>query len=227
MLARFWSMIAIAVLVSLLGACKSTRSRVPNEELVLQAEEGDPVAQCAYGLYLLYDAGPQAQASAIPWLKASANKGQPEAMCLLGLAYMNSRGVEKDAREARRYFMRSATAGFLPAHAVMARLELHAGDTEAGLPYMRVAAAAGDKDSQKMLAKVTAAQNRVPSDPAAAVDYWRSEASDGNPMAAYKLGECYEQGKGIAPNPVMARAWYRTALESGYTPARQRLKNLM
>lgn len=48
-----------------------------------------------------------------------------------------------------------------------------------------------------------------------AIHYFRLAAEKGNPVAAYKLGEIYEGGKGLAPNPMQAFYWYMRAAAKG------------
>ncbi len=48
-------------------------------------------------------------------------------------------------------------------------------------------------------------------DAALAAHYFRLAADKGNAAAAYKLGEIYENGQGIAKDPVQAFSWYMKA----------------
>ncbi len=48
-------------------------------------------------------------------------------------------------------------------------------------------------------------------DPRLATHYFRLAAEKGNAAAAYKLGEIYENGQGIAKDPVQAFSWYMKA----------------
>jgi TPR repeat protein len=48
-----------------------------------------------------------------------------------------------------------------------------------------------------------------------AVKYFRLAAEAGNAAAAYKVGEAYENGKGVALDPAQAWQWYRKASAAG------------
>ncbi|GGF92133.1 hypothetical protein GCM10010924_20100 [Rhizobium wenxiniae] len=50
-----------------------------------------------------------------------------------------------------------------------------------------------------------------PTDQKLAAHYFRLAADKGNIAAAYKLGEIYENGQGLAPDPVQAFSWYMKA----------------
>jgi uncharacterized protein len=50
-----------------------------------------------------------------------------------------------------------------------------------------------------------------PADQKLAAHYFRLAADKGNVAAAYKLGEIYENGEGLAPDPVQAFSWYMKA----------------
>lgn len=54
----------------------------------------------------------------------------------------------------------------------------------------------------------------------------RNLALKGNKLAQYKLGTFYEFGVSIKPNIRQARAWYKKAAQSDYTPANHRLTYL-
>lgn len=54
-----------------------------------------------------------------------------------------------------------------------------------------------------------------PNDLAIAAHYFRLAASHGNAAAAYKLGEAYENGSGVAQDAGKALAWYREAASRG------------
>ncbi|AYD03218.1 tetratricopeptide repeat protein [Neorhizobium sp. NCHU2750] len=48
-----------------------------------------------------------------------------------------------------------------------------------------------------------------------AAHYFRLAAEKGNATAAYKLGEIYENGWGVSPDPIQAFAWYMQAAARG------------
>lgn len=56
---------------------------------------------------------------------------------------------------------------------------------------------------------------KSPDDLRIAAHYYRLAAERGNAPAAYKLGEMYENGEGVAKSDVEALAWYRRAADAG------------
>lgn len=56
---------------------------------------------------------------------------------------------------------------------------------------------------------------KSPDDLTIAAHYYRLAADKGNAPAAYKLGEMYEKGEGVAKSDVDAFAWYRKAADAG------------
>jgi uncharacterized protein len=51
----------------------------------------------------------------------------------------------------------------------------------------------------------------VPRDFAEAAKWYRNAADAGDPAAQYNLGVMYDAGQGMAPDPVLAHAWYSIA----------------
>jgi uncharacterized protein len=58
---------------------------------IVDADRGDPVAQCDLGILLLMNQRPT---NAIPWFQRSANAFYPDAMCWLARAYLSGEGIE-------------------------------------------------------------------------------------------------------------------------------------
>lgn len=54
-----------------------------------------------------------------------------------------------------------------------------------------------------------------PDDLRIAAHYFHLAAKNGNASAAYKLGEAYESGSGVAKDPAAALRWYRQAADKG------------
>ena len=63
--------------------------------------------------------------------------------------------------------------------------------------------------------------SRLPRDPARALALLEASAADGEgkPEAAYRLGQCYEQGEGAPKDPVRALRWFGVAASMDYPPA--------
>lgn len=59
----------------------------------------------------------------------------------------------------------------------------------------------------------------VPKDPAAAFEWYRQAAAQGDAAAQFNLGLCYEHGQGVAKDEAAAAGWYRKAAEQGHAGA--------
>ncbi len=62
--------------------------------------------------------------------------------------------------------------------------------------------------------------------PAAAVARYRQAAREGDGLAAFKLAQAFEQGKGVPPDLVEALTWYGIAQRQGYAAARAHVEAL-
>lgn len=60
-------------------------------------------------------------------------------------------------------------------------------------------------------------------DLATALAEWKPLANNGHPEAQYSLGIMYENGEGVAKDPVEAAKWYRKAAEQGHASAQFKL----
>ena len=60
----------------------------------------------------------------------------------------------------------------------------------------------------------------------AAADTLRNTAEQGDAMAQFSLGVCYQNGWGVGRDEAEAMHWYRKAAEQGYVLAREALKEL-
>jgi len=75
---------------------------------LVDADRGDPIAQCDLGILLL---SAQRPTDAIPWFQRSANAFYPDAMCRLGRAYLAGEGVEYNPELGLRWIKGAARKG--------------------------------------------------------------------------------------------------------------------
>ncbi|MEI3479588.1 MAG: hypothetical protein V8Q84_11450 [Bilophila sp.] len=59
-----------------------------------------------------------------------------------------------------------------------------------------------------------------------AIDYYKKAAEAGDAAACLRLGQMYEQGKGVKADHEEAATWYKKGADSGCTECAAALKNL-
>jgi TPR repeat protein len=84
------------------------------------ARKGHVDAQSTLGLLLFQNGN---RVSAMRWLKAAAEAGEPRAMLMVGTALYNGDGVPPDPIAAYAYVSRAAAQGLAPAQATLADLD--------------------------------------------------------------------------------------------------------
>ena len=97
-----------------------------HDTLILDADQGDPAAQCDLALLLL-DADRPTQATA--WLTCAAKQYYPDAMCLLGRAYLTGTGLEPNLETGLAWLHRAAAKGSPIAQALSDWLQSQPGQT--------------------------------------------------------------------------------------------------
>ena len=157
--------------------------------LLKRAEAGD--AKAEYELYY-YDEFNIDHAE--DWLQKSADQGYPDAERALGTIY----DTNNNFQEAEKWLLKAAQQGD-------GRSQYYLGD----LFYGRGRNVLGDgyDKSGKPLP-------RIAIDNAKAIKWLLKSADSGFALAWGKLGEYYEQGKGVKQNYVEAYKWYSLALGS-------------
>ena len=149
-------------------------------------------------------------------LKDLANSGNAEAQCQLAEAYLlGELGLKQDDAEAARWAQKAADQGNSDAEALLAGLYLDG----VGVPQdeTRAAALIDSAMAQKnaMAFYVGAHMARLHTEIAdhdtRANNLLRIGAYLGNIRAMAALGEVFDQGTGVKPDPVQAYVWYGVA----------------
>ncbi|MBQ1845820.1 MAG: sel1 repeat family protein [Desulfovibrio sp.] len=145
---------------------------------------------------------------------------------LLGIFYHDGRLGRQDFAKARAWFEKAAALGSGQAmnnlgfyfQEGLGGLER---DEAKALELYRKAADAGDREAQYFVALQLLEGTRLPRDATRALALLEASAADGEgkPEAAYRLGQCYEQGEGAPKDPVRALRWFGVAASMDYPPA--------
>ena len=141
-----------------------------------------------------------------------------QAMYLMGSAYANGIGVEKDDVQALEWFRRSAEHGNVNGEYWLANMIAtgRAGgpaDPKAAKPWLEKAARQGDAGSQYALAILIGnGQAGEPPDWGKAVPLLKKAADQRESAAAMVLGILYASGQGVKKDTEQAAKWYRRSI---------------
>lgn len=160
------------------------------------------------------------------WLQASKHN-HPGACYEAGRCYELGLGTKKDARRAQQFYVKSASAGYVPA---MYRLGVAAlngecafkKDAKEAVKWLKRGSSAGDAQSSFTLSGVyeVGAPPAIFADEAYAKSLLEEAAEKGWAPAQAKLSVCFEYGKlHCEVSPVNAIRWARLAAEQGHPEA--------
>ncbi len=200
---------------------------------------GDGDARAALLVGVMYDTGQgvaQNYAEALSWYRRAAEAGSPSGMFNVGVMFDAGRGTARDPQEAARWYDRAAAAGFGRAeynlglmyqdgsgvrrdraHAVrlfqaaarhgIAAARLHL--AELGVASGGAVQDGGDPSMQDFRHAQSRLLLRGSAEMARAAELFRHAAEQGDALAQYDLGYCYENGLGTPVDPLQAFRWYR------------------
>ena len=214
------------------------------------AQGSDPILPCedAESLYehgmRYYDSdkdGVRDYIKAVQYFRLAAERGDRDAMFMLGQCYEYGLGVEKNEEKAEqwyakgaenakgwsedrldRYYINDSGRGIDPDDSVDAvtryRCDAERGDAWAQYKLGRCyhygygEVGVNDTEGEKWY--------RV------AADSWRRRAEQGDAKAQYMLGWCHSHGFGVAQDDVECVKWYRLAAEHGHLDAQLELAKI-
>lgn len=148
-----------------------------------------------------------------------AGSGDPEAEYLLAIVYQEGRLVPRDLAAARKWMLKSAEQGYVPAQEGMGEILMNFGHDGAMPDYadaerwLRLAAMQGDADAQLWLGIGYERASFGVTDYREALRWLRKAAEQGHPNAQFCLGQMYEYGEGVPENDSVAASWYRKAAD--------------
>jgi TPR repeat protein len=150
-------------------------------------------------------------AAALRLLRPLAEQGDAKAQTDLGFMYHNGWGVQKDSREAAKWFRKAAERGDREAQGQLGTMYLSGDavpqDTGEALNWYRKAATQGDASMQDELALMYLNGDGVPQDYEEASKWYRMAADQGDAVAQFGLGVMYREGQGVPQDSVRAHMW--------------------
>ncbi len=186
-----------------------------------RADAGDADAQVWLARSLIQAGDPQ---KAIEWLKRAAEKYQPEAQALLGIAYLGGQGVTKSTEEALRYLHQAAARNYPRAEGLLAWTLISASEVRnesEGLRWARKAAQSGDPLGQALYGEILlfgrAGQAK---DVAQGAQWIRKAAEQGEAKAQFVLARLLFNGNGLPKDKKQGGFWLELAAAQGHQEAR-------
>lgn len=156
-----------------------------------------------------------------------AERGDPQAQCLLGAMYELARGLPQNHVEARRWYGLAAGQGDAEA-AFKLGLMHHNGrggpkDYAEALRLYTLAAGQGHAPAHHTIGLMYYKGHGVAQDQAEALRRFRLAADGGDSGAQYILGALYANGQGVEQSIAEALRWFRLAAEQGDAEAQYAL----
>lgn len=190
---------------------------------------GVPQANQVLGaiLYLGIGEAPD-PARAIPYLRLAAEADVPAAFSLLGFAYRDGQGVEKDAAASRRWFERAVDAGRPEAWLPLAWYLVRDNKPES-TERARALIDQGMKKRQAeafFLRGVIASQGGGGADLRDTFGFWMTAAELGHEESQYRVGVMLLDGLGTPKHPAHGEYWLRRAAQAGHDNAGETVQRL-
>jgi len=174
---------------------------------------GDPVGLRFMGaLYQNGFAVPQNYGKASEYYEKAISAGDVNSYGRLGLMYLRGLGMPPDRTKAVAYLTQAASKGDVWAECAL------------GQVYEGVVSGSGQG---KRLEGVVAGSHQNPSpDYSLALRYYREADAGGSELAAFRLGQKYEAGRGAKQDYPQALTFYTKAAIRGFAPAQFSLAKL-
>jgi TPR repeat protein len=202
------------------------------------AEKGHPLALATVSLFQAFGVGMKSDVSAAvalarraaPAVREAALKGDAVAGFLLGSLLFEGLGVERDYKEAMRWYLQAAEKGNVAAQTNLGDGYFYATgvekDHKEAARWYRKAAEQGDPLGQYSLAWMHRTGAGVEKDLATAIGLFRKSAEQGCTASQNELGNAYRYGEGAEKSAREALKWYRRAAEGGNGLAQRWLGDL-
>lgn len=147
-----------------------------------------------------------------------------DAAMLLGRIYLTGWGIDKDAKAARKWYIKADTFGFVPAAHIAGRMfESGMGgevDMKGAVKYYTRAGTAGYAPSQYAMGVILYdGADGVLADRKLAAEWWSHAAKRGHPDALYEMGRLYDLGEVVAADQQKALVYYKEAALAGQADA--------
>ena len=186
------------------------------------AEKGYRNWQCNLGCCLFYGHGVEKDiVAANQWYEKSAEQGCDKAQFNLGLSCYKGEGVEKDYTKAVYWFKKASEQGDADAQLHIGRCieETYASNEDIVAAY-RKSAEMGNPEAMCFLGEwYQYGEKGLTVDIQESFRWWKKAAEIGYYQAQYKIGDCYDFGKGVTEDKKEALKWFKRSASKDYIPA--------
>lgn len=162
---------------------------------------------------------------AIDWYQKAADKRNIVAQSLLGMLYMDGRGVEKDLTIAIKWFRKAAEQDDAIAQYYLGMMYLNGNgverDEEVAANWLHKSAEQDNALAQYQLGEMYLKGKGVEQKDYMAAHWLRKAGEQRVAAAQLQLGNLYRLGKGVTKNKEEALYWYRNAAEQGLSEAQE------
>lgn len=143
-----------------------------------------------------------------------------EATMTLAKIYLTGFGVQRDPKEALKWFEKAASIGFIPASKIVGDIYYYGNGVPKDLnkAYKNYSEAAryGYAPAQYAVGQILEyGEGSIKSDPSTALGWFREAAKAKHPGAMYKIAVAYDSGEGVAADPQKALIFYKEAAVGG------------
>ena len=164
---------------------------------------------------------------ALYWFTQSAEKGNAQAQCNLGIMYEYGQGTAQDYEKAVEWYQKAADQGNALAQTNLGVKYYWGKGTQQDLAkaaeWFQKAAEQGYADAQTNLGIMYHDGDGVDQDYEQAAFWYQKAAEQGNYTAQNNLGVMYQYGEGVDPDHQQALVWYQKSAEQGYLNAQTNL----
>ena len=203
----------LVMMVGVLVGC----GKKPTEQSVSDQERPDVIKPSKPPVKT--EAQIEAESKAFDEIKARAEAGDAESQSNLGAMYLQGTGVEKNHKEAVKWWLKAAEQGNAQAQYNLG-FTYYKGtevqqDYEEAVKWWRKAAEQGFVSAQHNLGVMYEKGQGVLGDYREAVKWYRKAAEKGDASAQNNLGVMYADGAGVLQDYVTAYAWANVAEANG------------
>lgn len=194
------------------------------------AESGDRHLQERLGFALMEEKDGEwfMTGRALKWWRMLAERHDPMAQTLVGSAYYNGEGVEKDFLKAINWTQKAAEVWYCGAQHNLGTYyqkgaQGYPPDPTKALEWFEKAADQGYAESQFAVCKAYDSDKRLSIELEKAFKYCELAANQGHSEAQFYLGSMYEHGDGAKQSYEESAKWYLKAAEKGNLKAQYNL----